>query len=493
MSGCTPSRCAAPHCGVPTHLRLFLSLLALVVGAPRAARAQSTILPPADASVSSPATSAARVGSADSLVVTLVDVRRLVLSQNAAFLAAREETAIARGGLRQARLFRFNPDLQAQLPGMLVGRSDEPGTITLTQEVEIAGQRGVRLDAARFGVERASAGVTNAARLTVADASVAFFQALAAERRLTVTQSVLALNERLVLAVRTQLREGEISLLDANLAEIEVGRARGRVLAAQREATAARLELARQLGLTPTTALRLEDRSGDELPLIADTADARGVVDATRLPSVREDSLLALALARRADLVERTAAIREADASTDAARRERIPNLRLGIFAERRPETGAGSEARFPRVGPALGITLPFLNRNQGVVAQRRALATQARFAREATALQVRTDVATAVRAYETATAELAVFTATVLDPARRNSTLLDTAFQAGKIPLPTLLLLRNQLLDAELGYWHAWLAQHAARVQLDAATGALQPPPPDASASPSPSAGSRR
>jgi cobalt-zinc-cadmium efflux system outer membrane protein len=203
--------------------------------------------------------------------------------------------------------------------------------------------------------------------------------------------------------------------------------------------------------------------------------------------------LLVVALAQRADLVERTRAIREAEALTAAARRERIPNLRLGVFVERRPEAGSATGARFPRVGPALGITLPFVNRNQGLVAQRQALATQARFARDAVELQVRTDVATATRAYETASAELSVFTTTVLEPARRNSTLLDTAFQAGKIPLPTLLLLRNQLLDAELGYWDAWLARHTARVQLDAATGALQPPAATSRASTTPSSGDRR
>lgn len=69
------------------------------------------------------------------------------------------------------------------------------------------------------------------------------------------------------------------------------------------------------------------------------------------------------------------------------------------------------------------------------------------------------------------------MFAVSVLRPARENTQLLETAFRAGKLALPTLLLLRNQLLDAELGYWDAWLAQHVAFIQLAAATGALALP----------------
>lgn len=430
---------------------------------------------------------------ADTVVLSLLEVQRLALTRNASFLAAREDASIARGGLQQARLLRFNPDLQAQLPGVIAGTSDEPGSITLLQELELAGQRRTRIAAARAGVSRASAGVSNAARLTIADASVAFFRTLAAERRRTVAQAVLGLNERLATAVRTQLREGEISVLDANLAEIEVGRARGRVLAAQRDAATALLELTRQIGLAPSTVVRLEDNTADDALLIAESSRASGDRSAFVPLTSPPDSLIEVALRRRADLAERVAAIREAEALTTAAQRERFPNLRLGVFVERRPESVTASGSRFPRVGPALGITLPFLNRNQGVIAQREALATQARYERDAAALRVETDVTSALRAYETASAELDVFTTTVLDPARRNSDLLDTAFQAGKIPLPTLLLLRNQLLDAELGYWDAWLAQHTARVQLDAATGALQPTVDTSRSSPSPSSNTRR
>lgn len=482
---CPPGRTPVPR---RSHGALAAALAAWLAGAALPTRGAAQGAPPARAADAPP----------DTLVVTLATVRRLTIERNPSFLAARQETAFAQGGLRQARLYQFNPTAATTVPGSAAPSAGgaSPTQLTLTQEIEFAGQRGLRIGAAGSGVTRAVANVANAGRLTLANAGAAFYRALAAQRRLEVARTVLALNERLVGAVRTQLREGEVSVLDANLAEVELGRARGRVLAGRRAATTAMLDLTRLLGLAPTTPVRLVD---DEEPTVAPLAAASAApgdataVDqpvatrtAARVPAVAPlptldtlppafnvDSLVALALARRPDLGASEAAIREAESLRALARRQAVPNFLLGVAVER----SRGFGQRATRVGPAIGLGLPLFNRNQGLVAQRAAQIEQARFERQAVALAVRTDVNDAVRAYQTATTEVAVFATTVLGPARRNSALLETAFRAGKISLPSLLLLRNQLLDAELGYWDAWLAQHEARVRLDAATGTLAAP----------------
>ena len=423
------------------------------------------------------------MASGDTLTLTLADVRRLTLRQNPAFLADRQESAIARGELRQARAYRFNPDLSVVAPR----GAGSPTEVSLLQEIEWAGQRGLRIDAARRGVTRASWMVRNAARLTLAEASVAFYRALATQRRLAVTQDVFELNERLLRAVRVQLAEGEISALEANLAEIEFGRARARVLAARRGATSTTLELIRLLGFGPDVEVWLVADTSDtpDAPLTVSSSDADSTAAApvTNLRArhpvtgfdlrIDQDSLIAIALARRPDVAAATAALEQSETRTSLARREAIPNFRIGAAAEREP--GASS----PGIGLALGVSLPVLNRNRGLVAQQRAMTEQARFERQSTELRVRSDVVNALRAYRTAGEEASVFEQMVLRPARQNTELLEVAYRAGKIPLTTLLLLRNQLLDAELGYWDAWLAQREAVVQLDAATGALVPEDP--------------
>jgi outer membrane protein TolC len=177
-------------------------------------------------------------------------------------------------------------------------------------------------------------------------------------------------------------------------------------------------------------------------------------------------------------------AVEQSQARKRLAAREAIPNLSVGVFAERQAlgvlsAPGAPSGATLyesPRIGLAIGVPFPLWNRNQGVVAERQAQVAQAAFAQRATELDVRTEVTDAYRAYRSATEEARTFEQDVLQPARENQQLLEKAFRAGKVGLPTLVLLRNQLLDAELGYVDAILAQRRALVALQAATASFAP-----------------
>ena len=388
--------------------------------------------------------------ASDTIVLSLEDARRLALSQNPAFLADAQMREIARGAVRQARTYRFNPGIEAELPS-----ATETGTgvyqAQISQELELAGQWGLRIDAAEQGFERAVASVDDAARTAVADASIAFYAALVDRRRLVVTEEILRLNEQLLDAVRIQVREGEISRLEGNLAQVEVGRAHARVLAARRAAVQTELELKRVLGIAPESLIRL--------------------VDVTTTPAVealQHDSLLAVAMQRRPDLSARAAQVRQTEALTRLARREAVPNLRIGALLERETTTGS------PRVGFGVALPLPLWNRNQGLVAERQAETTRAQLELSAMELRVRTDVMSAYRSYLTAVEEVRIYETSVLEPTRENQQLMDTAFRAGKLGLPSLLLLRNQLLDAELGYWDAWLALRRALVELQSATGTI-------------------
>lgn len=416
--------------------------VALLLASSATAHAQDT--PPAHPPAVTP--------PSDSLTLTLAEAQRRALRDNPEFLADAREADVARAQLRQARLPAFNPEMEVVLPAAATGGGVNEYEASLGLTLEVAGQRGLRSRAARTGVGRAEAGVRDAGRIRVAEASAAFYTAVAAQRRLALAEQSLALGDRLFAAVRTQRREGEISALEANLAEIESGRARARVLAARREASGAELELRRVTGLVEGPPLRL----GGDLPAA---------------PTPAQLDLAALtgdALGRRPDVASAAAAVQELRALGTLARREGLPNLRVAGVAER--DTDGGDT----RLGVGVGISLPLLNRNQGRVAERRAQAEQAELRRQALELRVRTQVADAYRSFVTATEEATVYERDVLQPARENGALLETAYRAGKIDLPTLLLLRNQLLEAESGYWDTWLARHRAFVDLQSATAML-------------------
>jgi cobalt-zinc-cadmium efflux system outer membrane protein len=388
----------------------------------------------------------------DTLRLTLAEAQRLSLERSPSFLADREERAIARGELRQARVFAPNPQIELETPGAATDGGFGQYEVALSQEIEWGGQRGLRIDAAESGVRRGEQLVRDAARLTVLEASQAYYAALAAGRRLRVAEEIFASNERLLAAVRTQVREGEISVLEGNLAEIEVARARARVLGARREATSAELALKRAIGIGPDATIRL----AEELPEAPDPA------------ALRRDSLVQRALERRPDLAARSAAVSELETTARLARREAIPNLEIRALGEREEAPG---ESRF---GVGVGLPFPLWNRNQGTVARVSAEAQQATWSRTAAELRIRTEVADAYQAYLAASEEAGIYERDVLEPAQENQQLLETAYREGKIDLPALLLLRNQLLDAELSYWDAWLARRRSLVELEAATASI-------------------
>ena len=429
--------------------------------------------------------------SLDTLRVDLPTARALALRSNPELRAARLDTVVARGELRQASLLlQSNPTADVLTRGL--------GTeIGVTQEIEIAGQRGARRSAGLANVERAQAGLLDAVRVTIGDVDRAFYRLAAVNQRSLLADSVLALNERLADAAARQLTAGDISQLEYNLATVEYGRSRARGLAARREREDATSELRRLLGLSADAPLA----PVIELPVVGDTvrrpviaentgktqassaaaipsgiaarsapqgarAESMSLLSGVAVDSLSIDSLTALALARRPDLLERASAARRARAQASLARREAFPNLAVRGSSERLE--GSGNRV----LRPGIGITLPAFNQNRGEIQARRAEAEQADLERAALIARIRIDVRRAVTTYRAASAEADVLARTVLVPARENRRLLEVAYRAGKVGLPVLLLIRNQVIDAEQEYWEAWLAEHVALADLREATG---------------------
>jgi cobalt-zinc-cadmium efflux system outer membrane protein len=414
-------------------------------GLPGAALAFLLLLaPPAEAEAQA---------AGDTLRLTLPEARELALRQNPELLAVRQELPAAAGAMRQARLFFVqNPTLEAegQPEGQEAG-GPRDYRLGIEQEVEWAGQRGLRVAAARSGVQSAAGLVADAARRTTTAVTVAYLSAIAAERRLALAREILALDEQLLAAVTRQLELGDVSGLELNLARIEVGRGRTRVLRAERDRTGAVLDLLRELGLEPDTAVALEDPD-------APGPDAR---------TLDPDSLVALALLRRPDLAVRAAEAERLEAQSRLVRREALPNLALRAGTE-------AEDGEDPRLVLGVGLPLPLFNRNQGIAAELDARVRQARLERRALEARIRTEVEQALRSYASASRAAAVFEEEVLAQARENQRLLETAYRGGKVGLAELLLIRNQLFETEAEYWDAWQARGAALAELEAATGGV-------------------
>ena len=394
----------------------------------------------------------------DTLRVTLGTSRARALRANPDLTAARNDTSIARGELRQSGLLRFNPIADALAPGG--GNGVEFG---LLQEVELLGQRRARVRVARAGFDRSDAAIANATRVAIGDVDRAFYRLYAAAQQTQLADELLSLNQRLASVAQRQLGAGEISRLDYNFAVVEFGRSRSRALVARREREEIALEFRRLLGVAETAEVEpVLDSTTQHTHRPDSLANVIGGEETslTNAPTFDIDSLIALALGRRPDLAERTAAVRQRQAQASLARREALPNLVLRLSSEQ--DLGATRSVR-----PGVGITLPVFNLNQGDVQARRAEARQAELDRAALITRLRTEIANAVSRYRSAFLEVEVLETTVLEPARQNRQLLETAYREGKVGLPVLLLIRNQVIDAEREYWASWLAERVALADL--------------------------
>jgi cobalt-zinc-cadmium efflux system outer membrane protein len=442
----TPASCRRRTRACSRRLRRLIAA-AIVVGPLRPE--------PADAQLRSPR------ATADTLRLTLSAARTRGLRDNADLAATRVDTVIARGALRQSSALAFNPSADVLAP--MAGNGTELG---VSQELEVFGQRGARVAAGRAALHRATAGILNAQRLTVGDIDRAFYRLAAASQQSALARDVLELNQRLAAVAERQLAAGEISRLDYNLAVIELGRSRTRALATQREREQVELTILQLLGLSPTTHVvpDLSDIQDDGAPDSVSGVPRAAHAHAARAAQLDPDSLTAVALARRPDLVAQSAAIEQARAEATLARREALPNVVLRGVAQ--PGQNGGTVFQ-----PGIGLTLPIFNRNRGAAQARDAAARQSELQRASLVVQLRAQIAADAATYQYAAQEVEILETTVLEPARQNRQLLEIAYREGKVGLPVLLLIRNQVIDAELEYWASWLAERLALADLAEAT----------------------
>jgi cobalt-zinc-cadmium efflux system outer membrane protein len=343
--------------------------------------------------------------------ITPGTARSLAQQHSADVLAAREAVAVARGHERQAAAYA-NP--QVWYGREQTGNGSESTAqdiVAAEQPIEWPGVRSARRDAARARRLAAEAGLSHLEMQVAFEAARAYAQAVAAERRARLGDTVAMAFASAVTISERRLREGDISGFAVRRIRLESARYAALRADARLSQRTARITLASLTG------------DSGRVDLEAPLADPPLIL--TVPPSA--DSLVALALSTRRDLGATALEIDAARADARRTSRERIPSVTL--TAGTKSEEFGG--ARLNGFVAGVALPLPVWDRRAGAVAaadaetQRRAaelLSARRRVAREAleaaeafrTAQEqlrtlgplVRADAATALRAAETAYAE---------------------------------------------------------------------------------------
>ena len=306
-------------------------------------------------------------------------------------------------------------------------RADKNWSAELSQELEVAGQRGMRRAVARAELEAAKQRRSLVMREVAAAAWQAYFEALAARESERVAMRLEAAMAVIAAALGQFSEQGLASGVDADLARVAALNAEQARRAAGRRRLLAEVRLATILGVPPEGGTTL-NVTGELAPLPAST------VERASAPGAARPELAILEAERRAF-----------EARASSFQRARVPNVTVNVFAQR-----DGFAERVYGVGLALPLPLPYpVGRTYaGEIAEAEALAQQSRAEGEKTRRELRGNLASARAEYASYVEALQTFTPESL--ARAEQTLHDTAEQVatGRIAVRDAIFAERTLIE---------------------------------------------
>lgn len=392
------------------------------------------------------------------------DLVARALAQNPTLAADRQEIAMARGGVTQARL-RKNPSLTTGGLKEVKGQ-DNQFNIGGALPLELFGRRARRTEVAEHKLEATRESVADKERLLAGEVRMRFGETLGAVRNLMFVEQLLQVNQDFLKLMQARVREGSTASLDADEVVVEVNRIDTLRVDYQAKAEIALLRLKEAAGIQPAELLRL-----------------KGSLEQPKI-SVDQSQLLQIALAHRTDLAEQRA--NEAVAVADLREHEAEAKPDATVSASyQRPNSGFAQRAfdaagnlspirqTFNYAAAGINIALPAFNRNQGAIAADRAAIDSARSRIAAADLAVSHEVAQNYVRYEGAQARVAVYGSGVREQAARNLDVVRQTYNYGRITLLEVIAEQRRYIDIETGYTDVLFDAYAARVALEQAVGA--------------------
>lgn len=363
-----------------------------------------------------------------------------VRSSRAALEAARANETAA------APLLPSNPELAVAAGRRTIPAGPGAGlhwSATISQELEIAGQRSARRDQARAESSAQQYRVTATGRIAAARAWEAYFDVVFADRAQRLAARVQAVADETSAAAKAMVSSGLLSPVEADLAEMASLRAKSATLAAASAVANAKLTLASLMGFDPPqSGVRVE---GDLAPIPGVEVFARRALATRQIP------LEALALEAERDA---------SNARARAFRRSRVPNITVGVFVEH-------DEFEGQVIGASLSLPIPLphpVGRTfAGEIAESEALARRAATDAALARREARLSLARALASYDSRRAELDALGPERVNLAERTLDGLVSEVKSGRVGVREALVTRQQLieflqarLDAERGLTQA-------------------------------------
>ncbi len=375
--------------------------------------------------------------------LTLNDALARAVEANRTVAAARTALGVGRAGIPVAGQ-RPNPEFSVEAE-----RETPHWAFGSTVPIEIAGKRQRRLDVAQAALAVAEAETTRVSVGVRSDVRRAYYQAVAAVRRVDVAQELEAIATRARDAAQERFQTGAAPQLEALQSQLVLAQA-------QNETTVARGTLAAaRVGLNALLAY-----PADASPMLADP------LEAGPLPSMQEAAQLALAQNGDLQVLEKQIAEERARVALARAMRRPDPSVSGTFVYDNKPEFTYGW-----RFGAA--IALPIFTTGRPDVTLAEATLTRTIADRDARAAQITGSVASAVARAVAARQAVLRYQAEILPASLQVEQMADESYRAGQTGLPALLQTVQAARQLRLSAVQAGLDYQLAIADLENAIGA--------------------
>ena len=321
-------------------------------------------------------------------------------------------------------------------------------TVTVEQPLEWQGKRRARQQAADAGAAGASAAMDETRLNVIAEAKVAFYRVLFAQRDAELTSQNLTMVEEVLRTVKARVAAGDATLLDAMKATVEVQKAKKDGARAQNALVVVRAKLDM---VTAGTLGRSFLIQGEFEPL---------------QQGLDPEALAARAMEHHPTLRRLTQLVEQAQFSATFERESRIPNVTVQGSYHRE----AGYEAAVAK----LSVPLPLWYQRQGEIES----ALGAKYRVEAERLRAQNEMTQAITQYvqevRTANEQLQVFETGLLKQAEQTLRVARISFQEGAASFLDLLDSQRVYRQTQLEYVQARTDLSIALAQLERAAGGI-------------------
>ena len=388
--------------------------------------------------------------------LTLEQAIVLAEQRNPSLQAALSSVAAAQGELNDTRaLLRNNPQITAESRRRTLSQTGAAdalrydSAIGVSQTFELAGQQQARRRAAEAGRRAVEQSIEDTRRDIRAETAQRFVQVLNLHERVQMEEQALDLLQRADDSVHKQIKSGEESRLNGNLALIEAERSANDVARVKEQLIQARADL--------STSLQLDSHSAP---------DVIGTLDATPAPYELNDLLASAGKRPRLQMLDWKE--RAARSRLDVEHRAAYPDLTVGLSYS--PEKGVDSEDHITTL--SFSLPLPLFNRNSTGIGHAKAEMEQARVEHTAAARNMPAAVTALWRRLQSLQRRVKRLQTVVLPRLEENQELSLKALRAGEIGLSQFLLVRRQAIDGRRDLLDARTELSLARIEIENAAG---------------------